>query len=363
MTRISFIPNINLRELPRTIPQTLKNIDIKVGACFALALGVVLFWVVSKMMQPSKPAIFQASADKLGFPLEDLEKKQFLHILNGEQQSWTFKDVCQATIDAIRSESYKDKKNHITINGGRILDLLNFGLGEQSYVNAADKGNSWVHLSLQKLKDKKYIADFKIVLNEATSKLEIQIELNPQKINQANKGLSPSSVTKATEEVLPKTDSPTAVANPADDQKTNPAENAAPVSPVSMSRPDLKNATTSNLGFEDEILNQVWEKPILAGNQQWTFSKICDATIRAIQKESVDQKMPKLIINSRDSGHIIDYINFGLIEGTSYQHSSEKSKSWIDMILTKLSDKNYISGFEIGQSASGLPEISITLPR
>ena len=148
MTRISFIPNINLSELPKIIPQALKNIDIKVGACFAIALGVVILLVVRKMMQPSKPAIFQASADKLGFSEEELKKTDTITTLMGRtetevKQPFSFKHVCDATIDAIRSESLKEgNKNLITINNGIVIYFLTLGLSEQNYQAAADKDKS-----------------------------------------------------------------------------------------------------------------------------------------------------------------------------------------------------------------------------
>jgi hypothetical protein len=152
-------------------------------------------------------------------------------------------------------------------------------------------------------------------------------------------------------------------ADPKSPQETPPNTQANP-QPASVRWPAIMKATCDDLGFSIETLNQIEKVPApWGGMQQWTFSEVCDWTLKAIQKESTVQKTSKVTINKLDSGHILDYLNFGLPKDKSYQDASERSKSWIDMILTKLSEKNYITGFQIGESQLGSREIIIELAR
>ncbi len=118
------------------------------------------------------------------------------------------------------------------------------------------------------------------------------------------------------------------------------------VTPKPLSESTKQKFMDADLGFTEEELKQIDPTRLThhstTGGQMWTFGNICEFTLRALDIENGCQTGPKIIINS---GYMIDFLNFGLEEGISYEDAvpAEKQKSWIMQILRKLKDKHYIA--------------------
>ena len=113
--------------------------------------------------------------------------------------------------------------------------------------------------------------------------------------------------------------------------------------------------TDAKLGFSDAILNQTviqknvtWLQP-----QTWSFREVQTYTLRALEDEFKKQTGSFILINSRHSLQILDFLPFGLPEGKTYEESerAEQSQCWLQQILQKLVEKGYIESFILGSSS------------
>jgi hypothetical protein len=137
------------------------------------------------------------------------------------------------------------------------------------------------------------------------------------------------------------------------------SQSPAPVNPSAphslsslLPRPSVKGDVDAiKLGFSVDILNRtVAIKNIIPDPDRPTltfvFSDVCNVILDAIRHSN--QKGP-IIFNKVDSGHILDYLNFGLPEGESYHTTAPDNQklSWVYQTLQALVTGRYISSFEI----------------
>lgn len=125
-------------------------------------------------------------------------------------------------------------------------------------------------------------------------------------------------------------------------------ESAKPQSLPESTKQQFKNADLDfpkeKLLETDSKLTQVSSKP-----QILNFGDICQFTLRALDTENGLQTGRQIIINSVNSSHILDYLNFGLPAGTLYIGATptEKANSWLMQILQRLKEKHFIADFEV----------------
>jgi len=174
---VSSISGINFRQLPNTVLNSFKNLDWKVKACFGAAVGfIVVVFIASrkagynptsavlKALPKASLTISNATPQNLGFSIETLNQKDQLFPAAGREQDWTFSEVCEQLLNAIRIDD-NFKKNQVmtisTIDSAHILDFLNFGLPKgQTNADKETRKNSWIHIILTKLVEKKLITSF-----------------------------------------------------------------------------------------------------------------------------------------------------------------------------------------------------------
>jgi hypothetical protein len=119
-----------------------------------------------------------------------------------------------------------------------------------------------------------------------------------------------------------------------------------------LPRPSLKGGVDAiKLGFAVDTLNRaVVIKNIMPDpdrpTRTYVFSSVCDDILKAICASN--GKSP-IIFNNVDSGHILDFLNFGLPEGESYHMTTpdNQKQSWVYQTLQALATGRYISSFEI----------------
>lgn len=156
---------------------------------------------------------------------------------------------------------------------------------------------------------------------------------------------------------------------------SNPSASSGPTpAPVNSSvpqalslllpRPSLKGDVDAiKLGFPLDILNRrVVIQKIFSDpdnpTMTFVFSEICNNILDAIRHSN--QKSP-IIFNKVYSGHILDYLDFGLPKGQSYHTTTpdNQKQSWIYQTLQALVTGRYISSFEISGNNNDRTEIRI----
>jgi hypothetical protein len=198
MSRISLVSAVNT--LVSALPQTIRNIDLRVAGCAALALGTFAYFFLRGYS--FNPFALPESKPNYGFSEEMLNRTivvdcGFKDALNRPAtiQS-TFRQVCESVFPSINSfieemdrppgsnasplrpltDLINSPSDDVGGDGTRlsfysfvfsqsaIRAYLNWGLPEGvSYITASDdvKQQSWVHQILQQYRDERKISSFK----------------------------------------------------------------------------------------------------------------------------------------------------------------------------------------------------------
>ena len=181
MSRVSLLSAVNT--LVRVLPQTIRNIDLRVAGCAAFALGVLAYFSRGCSFNPFA---LPESNLKVGFSSNQPSRQQVRGLVTQAIDSF-LKEMDRppgsnqaSSLDFIRSSPSED----VTVEGNEvdnglrrfyhfvftqndiadaIAPYLNCGLPEGvSYITAADdvKQQSWVHQILQEYRNQRKIQNF-----------------------------------------------------------------------------------------------------------------------------------------------------------------------------------------------------------